>query len=470
MMNMIKRFSLLIVLSIFGSFNMNAGVYKDMSNFFNKFGAATNHTKGSAYKDQSGGYYNGGSFFMRSPSRNLNPLSITPPGMRMGCGGIDIWSGGFGFISGEQLKGAMKNIIGGMGSYAFMLAVETYAPQVHNIMQQLNKLAADFNSMNINSCEVAAGLVGSVWPKSNAKENAVCKMLATHEGSVSDLAKARQECGQDTTIGTKHASEEQLIGAFNLSWRVLKKMSFNLKGNATTLNPLDDIGGLDNTDQEQLKEIFMTFSGTIIKKEDGKKVILPAQGDRETFLKTLMSGGGLTYYKCDEMEKCLNPTQKTINLPADSALHRKITRILESMSDKIQRDEGNEVSSPAEISLINATSLPLYKFINVSTAYQKGKSPISLAEYAEIIAFDVVVTYVNDVLMSLREIVTNMRDIQFSDEDLGPFLKGIRETQQSLMGLRQNAFKKMDQMLGFIQKTQMIEAQLHHMMGSLPEV
>ncbi|MDP3641473.1 MAG: conjugal transfer protein TraH, partial [Alphaproteobacteria bacterium] len=364
----------------------------------------------------------------------------------------------------------MKGIISGAGSYAFMLAVETYAPQVHGIMQQLNKLAADFNSMNINSCEVAAGLVGSVWPKSNAKENAVCKMLATHEGGVSDLAKARQECGQDTTIGTKHAKEEQFIGAFNLSWRVLKKMRFNLKGDATTLNPLDDMGGLDNTDQEQLKEIFMTFSGTIIKKEDGKKVILPAQGDRETFLKTLMSGGGLTYYKCDEMEKCLNPTQKTINLPADSALHRKITTILESMSDKIQRDEGNEVSSPAEISLINATSLPLYKFINVSTAYQKGKSPISLAEYGEIIAFDVVVTYVNDVLMSLREIIANMRDVQFSDEDLGPFLKGLRETQGSLMGLRQNVFQKMNQMLDFIQKTQMIEAQLHHMMGSLPEM
>jgi len=28
----------------------------------------------------------------------------------------------------------------------------------------------------------------------------------------------------------------------------------------------------------------------------------------------------------------------------------------------------------------------------------------------------------------------------------------------------------MDQMLGFIQKTQMIETQLHHMMGSLPEL
>ena len=77
---------------------LNAGVSKDMSNFFNKFGASSNHTKGSSYQDQSGGYYNGGSFFMRSPAKNLRPVTVTPPGFRMGCGGIDLWSGGAGFI------------------------------------------------------------------------------------------------------------------------------------------------------------------------------------------------------------------------------------------------------------------------------------------------------------------------------------------------------------------------------------
>jgi len=449
---------------------LNAGVSKDMSNFFNKFGAATNHTKGSAYKDQSGGDYNGGSFFMRSPSRNLNPVSITPPGIRMGCGGIDIWTGGLGFINADDLKTTMKGIIAGAGSYAFMLAVETYAPQVHNIMQQLNKLAADFNSMNINSCEVAAGMVGSVWPKSDLKDNAACKMLASHEGISSGWAKARHDCGRDTTIGTKRAEADQLLGDFNLSWKVLKKMSFDMTGDSTNLNPLGNVSSLGQQDKETLKELFMTFSGTIIKKS-GKKTVLPAQGDRENFLKALMSGGKITYYSCGaDMDKCLTPTKKTINLPVDSALHRKIVSILESMSNKIQEDQGDEKPTAAETSLINATSLPLYKFINVTTAYQKGHAPISLSEYGEIIAFDVVVTYVYDVLMYLREIVANMRDIEFSDEDLGPFLKGIRETQQSLMGLRQNAFKKMDQMLGFIQKTQMIETQLHHMMGSLPEM
>jgi len=88
----------LIVLVTLSTFPVQAGVSKDMSIFFNKFGASSNHTKGSSYQDQSGGYYNGGSFFMRSPSKNLRPVTVTPPGFRMGCGGIDLWSGGAGFI------------------------------------------------------------------------------------------------------------------------------------------------------------------------------------------------------------------------------------------------------------------------------------------------------------------------------------------------------------------------------------
>lgn len=463
---MLKTFFCFLIIST----GAHCGIGKDMSNFFSKFGANTNHTKGSSFKDQSGGYYNGGSFFMRAPSRNVNPISATPPGFRMGCGGIDLWSGGFGYISGEQLKATMNNIIGGLPSYAFMLAVETYAPQVHNIMQQLNKLAADFNKMNINSCEISASMVGSLWPKSDLGSQASCRMLASHEGMASDWARARHECGQNRDVGLSKAKPEQLVGPFNLAWVVLEKISFDMSGEGSHLNPFGAQESLSTSDHQMLKEMFMTFSGTIIKKADGKKHVLPALGDRDNFLKALMSGGEITYYRCDEHSKCLSPkvTKKTID--KGGALHTKIVTILESINEKIQNDEGETAPTAAEESLVNATSLPLYKFINVTSAYQKGHAPISLAEYGEIIALDIVVTYVGDVLMAFREASSNLMDLQFTDEDLEPFLKGLRQTQQSLMGVRQNAFKKLDQMLGFIQKTQMIETQLHHMMGALPEL
>lgn len=457
-----------------------AGIGQDMSKFFNKFGAVSNYSEASAFKDQSGGYYNGGSFFMRSPSRNLQPVSMTPPGYRMGCGGIDIWTGGISFINAQQLKDTLAGIVSNGIPYAFMLAVETYAPQVHGIMQQLNKLASDFNNMNINSCEAAAGLVGSAWPKSNLGSQATCRMLSAHDGRTADWARARHECGNNVKTGIDRATQDQLVGEFNLAWVVLQKINFDMTQNNTNLNVFAD--EKEDTDKNLLKELFMTFSGTIIRVEENvkdkhnhdttvmKKRIFPALGDRETFLKALMSGGEVSIYKCDEQKKCLNPTKGTIHVEPNSALHTKIVKILDDLSAKIQDDEGQHSQTEAEESLMNATSLPLYKFINVTTAYQKGRSPISLSEFAEIIALDVILTYVNDILMCIREAVSQIKDEQFYDDDLEEFLKNIRESQQSLMGVRQNTFQKIDQVLSFVQKTQMIETQLHHMMGNLSEM
>ena len=449
-----------------------ADIGRDMTNFFNKFGAMSNSTKGSSFSDQQGGYYSGGSLFIRSPSRNLNPVQVTPPGFRMGCGGIDIWTGGFSYINAEQMKQALNAIVSNGVTYAFMLAVETYAPQVHNIMQQLNKLASDFNKFNINSCETAAGLVGSMWPKTDLGSQAACRMMAVHDGGTTDFAKARHQCGQNPTSGLSHATKDQLVGSFNVAWIVLEKINFDLDSNQND-NPLsvlgDDSYRPSDGEKATLKELFMTFSGTIIRNDEGKKKILPPLGDRESFLKALMSGGKVTIYKCDRYDKCLNPTKQVVTLDQASSLQPKILKILETLSAKIQDDDGQFEQTKAEESLINATSLPLYKFINVTTAYQKGRSPISLFEYSEMIAFDVVLTYVNDVLMAIREATVNMKDIQFNDDDLEYYLNEVRKTQAALSTVRQSVFLKFDQMLGFIQKTQLIEKELHHMMGSLSE-
>jgi conjugative transfer pilus assembly protein TraH len=452
----------------------HADVLKNMQSFYSSFGASTNSTEASAYHDQSGGYLTGGSLFIRNPVRNQRLGNITPPGFRVGCGGIDIWGGGMGFINADQLKEMMKSIVGGLPSYAFMLAVETYAPQIHTIMQQLNKLAADFNKMNINSCEASAAIVGSMWPKSDLGSQATCRMLATQSGAMSDWAAGRHGCGDnphgvlDRETGK---NPDALVGEFNLAWRVLTKINLDFENNGTNLNPFGDAAeGLSGSEKRTLKEIMMTLSGTVIHKKHDKsfqKVTLPGKGDAEAFLTALMRGGKITYYKCDEGTKCLKPTETTLVLSENQALYAKIRTILEGLVTKIQADRGDQVATDGEMALINATTLPVYKIINVTTAYQKGRAPINIGEYAEIIAFDVVYKYVNDVFDAFHDGIHQLRALQFTDEQIQPFLEGMQNSRKTLFQHRQSVFAKMDMMLGFMQKTQMIEKQIHHMMGGL---
>lgn len=451
----------------------SAGVFKNMQSFYSKFGAVSNASNGSAYHDQSGGYLTGGSLFVRNPSRTQGAMNFTPPGFRIGCGGIDLWSGGLSFISSEQLKNMMNSIISAIPSYSLMLAVETYAPQIHNIMQQLNKMAADFNRLNINSCEASAALVSSVWPKSDLGSQAACRMLSAHSGTVTDWASSRHNCGQNqhsTLDSASGENKDSLLGEFNLAWKVLDKISFDFKGVHTNLQPFGHIDTLNNRDKEILKEILMTLSGTIIRKKNGnsfEQQTLIGKGSSEEFLTALMKGGQLSYFQCDEHKRCLMPREVTVSFSENEALFSKIQKILETLVRKIQEDQGDEKATESEMALINATTLPIYKIMNVTTAYQKGRAPISIDEYTEIIAFDVVFKYIGDVLDAFQNATQQLRSFQFTDEHIQPFLEGIHSSRKILLQHRHSVFAKMDMMLGFVNKTQLIEKQIHHMLGSL---
>lgn len=174
-----------------------AGVQQDLNKFFKSFGASTNTTVAGSYKDQSAGYYNGGSFFARMPAKNLQVASIRLPGYRAGCGGIDMHFGAMSHIKGRELVAALRSIGSSMASYGMLLALETLSPQVKNIITELNDLAQRINQTNINSCEMAANAMGALYPQSDVANKHLCAMIGTDKkyGAFSDYAEARQGCG-----------------------------------------------------------------------------------------------------------------------------------------------------------------------------------------------------------------------------------------------------------------------------------
>jgi conjugative transfer pilus assembly protein TraH len=140
---------------------------------------------------------------------------------------------------------------------------------------------------------------------------------------------------------------------------------------------------------------------------------------------------------------------------------------LEGIVKKMREDDGDKEITAGEISLINASHLPIYKILNVSLAYQKGRSPVTISQYAELIAFDVAYKYINDVLDAFQDGINRLKSLQMTDQHVQPFMEGMRHARTHLNLLRDSSFAKMDLLLGFIQKTQLIERQLHSMVGSL---
>jgi conjugative transfer pilus assembly protein TraH len=106
-----------------------------------------------------------------------------------------------------------------------------------------------------------------------------------------------------------------------------------------------------------------------------------------------MSGGRIRYYKCDTADKCLHPRETELVLAKEKSLHLKIQTALVDLVTKIQNDNGEQEATPAQRAIVNISTLPIYKIINVTTAFQKGRAPISIQEYSELIAFDILYLY-----------------------------------------------------------------------------
>ena len=107
---MLKRRLLAAILAMSVSVSAQANVQTSMQSWFNDIGAYGNVTGPSAYQGQTMNLYTGGSLYMRTPVKNYQLATISPPGFKAGCGGIDLFAGSFSFINKEQLTALLRNI------------------------------------------------------------------------------------------------------------------------------------------------------------------------------------------------------------------------------------------------------------------------------------------------------------------------------------------------------------------------
>jgi conjugative transfer pilus assembly protein TraH len=445
-MMLILRVNKLIIFGVlFFLFNAAyANVGSDLNKFFNDLGFNNNITTPKAFTGQEAGYYTGGSIFARTPVRDLQIMQIDVPGYRSGCGGIDLFMGGFSFIKGDQLIQVLKNVMNNAAGYAFTLALETATPQLANVMKYLQKAAGEINAMNINSCETAVGLVGSVWPRTQEAQRNVCRDVAFQNNVFSDYASAKQGCGNQgrltsTLNGSVGAYKNAVFKEGNIAWKAIQQNAFL------------------NADQT-LAELFMSLSGTIIVKQKGGGddaehtfSDLPSLSTNPALLGALLNGGTATIYKCDEKDNCLAPTKTIITISSDHALRTQVSKTLQKMAEKFYSDTR---LLNTEIGLMEATTLPIQKMLNVQMAFYKDGTVLDISSYSDIIAIDILFQYLNENLNTIRASTINL---QYPEDIMSKFTKGIDTARKALRSVQKSVYAELTTTNSIIKQTKMIE-------------
>jgi len=429
-----------------------ASVSSELERAFTNLGGLGNTTSASAYKAQSAGYYNGGSLYLRTPVHNTQLANVTLPSFTGGCSGIDLHFGGFSYISKSQAQELAKDIMSDSASYAFNLALETLSPMIATTFKDLRNVINAVNRSNINSCETAVGLVGAMAPKTKAAQKAVCQDVGAGSGGVfGDYTSARMGCGNGgqmsnvlESANSQKGYEKTLASNMNFAWKAIKSNAF--------LASNDDVA-----------ELFMSITGTVVVKHEGNddsennEVFLPSLVGDESLLSALLHGGAAASYSCDTKgeDGCLNPSKNNLSLNKSDSLVYRIENTINNIVTKIKTDEG--ALTEAEKAFLQSTRLPIYKMVNVQSAFTKDRSVLDVASYSELIASDVLFKYLDETI-SLVDAEYQM--LQIPTDKKEQFQESIRLARDKVKELKQDNYRHQMISAQLIEQTMLIEKML----------
>lgn len=422
----IKSWGLITITLMLSIPSYATGVIGSLDSFFDDLGYHSNVSNPSAYKGQAANYYNGGSLYVRSAVKNAQLAALTLPSVNAGCGGIDAFMGGFSHINADQLVQFGKAVVSNATPFAVDLALQTWAPQLKQIRNNLQSIADKWLNQSINSCETAQAAVGGLmaFAEPQAKKH-VCATMGTQNNAFADWVAAQQECG----VGGQ--SSAQLANARNNpQFEDLTKTNHNIIWSATMKNAF-------LSSDTALAEFLMSLSGTYIYDDQGRPTYYASLlADNNNLVQALLEGGEIDYYRCDDTDakQCLNLTKSKIHFPQDKGLQNRIRTTLEEIYQALVNDDRNGLSD-AQKSFLEYTETPI---LTIFTSAAKANRYPNFAAYSRMISIELLNRYLVGMLNVVQASIANT---QIDRKDIALITTDIDRAKKSTDGLADKAIR-----------------------------
>lgn len=425
----------ILIIGCFLPLTIIGGLHEDLNTYLGNLNTYSHVDKNEIYDSQRAGYMTGGGVSIRNGATDTKFANVSLPKFDAGCGGIDIFTGGISFISHDQFITALKDIASAAQGYAFMLGIETVSPTIASTMKQMETWANSINSLGINSCDVATGIVGSVWPRRTAAKQQICRS-AKGGGFASSFINARHQCSDEgdfaNTMKNMAADplyEDLLLEEFNLAWKAIQKQPFFAK-----------------KENKKFAEEIMSLTGTIIVRKDQAIVIepWPARVYDESFLQILLEGGTTRIYQCKGNAKkndCLSIEMRELNIASEHSWKGRIKQALADIQKKILTDAPLTLE---EIDLLSKSRLPLFKIVNILTAYKRETSPVSLYEVAEIVGTEMLMQYLKEIIGNMRLAVLQLERGQMYDFDTKNFIEELDRVEKIVYRYEERNYQRLE--------------------------
>lgn len=398
-------------------------------------GMMTNATKPGSFQDAQAGYYSGGGFSMRTRRGSFQPFGLTPPSLKVGCSGIDMYMGSFSMIGGQQLVQMAKNLGTQAASYAFQLALKTFAPQIENLLSKLRDLAMELNEFGVEDCQAVQSMFASVLPKDSAMYENVCKDLEGGTGG-KDYFKARENCNsREKAIQTSKKAQEKdpdlLVGDYNLVFKAARK------------------AGVPETEAQNM----LSLTGTIVMKDGNRSIYESLVKDADTWTAHLIGGKSASKYECEDKE-CLKIKELTLQeITHENSYQGKALKRLEELRRKMVSMTAFESADIAFFESLEGT-FPLYDYISFEAI--SGEHLIDRS--SELVATYMLLHYMGKTIKEVRSALQSLEAKQINDAHIKDFLESLEKLERTLAAKHQDLMSKsynMEKRLSYLEAHQL---------------
>ncbi|EDH8415600.1 pilus assembly protein [Salmonella enterica subsp. enterica serovar Enteritidis] len=319
----------------------------------------------SSFDSQKRGYYTMGGFTARTTTSTDYPITISPPRLSVGCGGIDGFLGGFSFLDPDFLVEKAQRAMQAAPYVAFDMALKTMCKECADTLGKIEQITNFLNGIQLNECALAKPIATTLVER----DPTALKGLWTEATGTKNLDEAVDRMWSDTTSKIKAADDKPIAD--------LKSM---ISGCPADFRDLMQHGSIV---ERAAKKVGMGDYADTIRGYMGDVWIESKTNDKIPVAKSITSCPQNKKFSLDDM---LNGRAyvKTIDQQCVPSGSRPVrTVVYQKMESIVSRIKNNQPLTSENQAFINQTNIPVYTILK--QAVVTGQDTVTLNVLSELV-------------------------------------------------------------------------------------
>lgn len=365
------------------------------------------------FQGQQRGYFTGGSLSARWRLNNANPISIAPPRISAGCGGIDAFWGGFSFLDSDYFVNMGERMIQAAPAIAFDLALKTLDKETSDSISKAMEYIQKLNSIQMDECAMTQNVVTAV----SEGDSSIVSDYWMQQLSVQNAEQTTTRNQQETTEelrandGVPPESLTEAIADCPADFR-------DIYGGGSILENTADRAGMG-----QYVDVFRGLVGDVvvtIERIDGNNQFIPVDISHCAQNDATDPSQIITENIYGKNLPAANPAAGACSPDNSQTLREFVTVNMLTISQKLSQGSQAPPLTQQERDFLNVTPLPVYQILLTATVKGTTNETINLladplaAAYANRIFSDLYASIVYG--MSIARTASNVHAQQGGDE------------------------------------------------------